>query len=121
MATFEHVLLDRLHVPLADFEAGTGWHVEPHGLCRGDVCVPLSPGTVTDGVVDVEVVADRAGMPLIPDEVTGVWALAPMVAGGTVLSGADVPDLELPAFDGGSFDLRSTRGRKVVFMSWASW
>src|SRR5439155_19991213 len=59
------MLLDSLHLDAAAFEAGTGWAIKPEGACRGDVCVPLPVEARADGDVDVEVVAQRLGMPLV--------------------------------------------------------
>ena len=47
------VLLERLRVPLSEFESASGWSLKPQGACRGDVCVPLPADAVQDGVVDV--------------------------------------------------------------------
>jgi peroxiredoxin len=38
-----------------------------------------------------------------------------------VLDSNRMPELVLPDFDGGAFDLASLRGRKVVLIAWASW
>ena len=47
------MLLERLRVPLTEFEAESGWSLKPQGACRGDVCVPLPADAVQDDVVDV--------------------------------------------------------------------
>jgi hypothetical protein len=47
------VILDRLDVDPAAFEARTGWAIKPEGACRGDVCVPLPDGVRNgDGTLD---------------------------------------------------------------------
>ena len=61
------MLLEQLRIPVEDFEAGSGWALKPEGACRGDLCVPLPAGAVTDGAVDVPVVAGRLGMPRFED------------------------------------------------------
>ncbi len=114
------MLLDRLTVPVEDFEAGTGWHVQDRGLCRGDACIPLPDGAAVAGQVDVAAVADAAGMALVADEEAGVWALGPR-AGGHALEGPDVPDLELSDLDGNPFRLSALHGRKALLVAWASW
>jgi hypothetical protein len=117
------VLLDSLLVDVDAFESRTGWAVQPEGLCQGDVCLPLPSDAVRDGSLDVEVVAARAGMPLVHDEEHGLWALGPTTGpAGRALSTAVAPELELPDLRTGEpFRLSSLRGQKVLLLAWASW
>lgn len=115
------VLLTAPRVDPAALEARTGWAVRPEGLCRGDVCVPLPAGALAGGLVDVRVLSERAGMPLVHDDAHGLWALGPATATGRALATAEAPDLELPGFDGNPFRLSSLHGRKVLLVAWASW
>ncbi|MBV9412652.1 MAG: TlpA family protein disulfide reductase, partial [Acidimicrobiia bacterium] len=89
----------------------------------GDVCIPLPADAVNDGVVDVQALAERAGMPLVHDEAHGLWALGP--AGGAdrrALTTAQAPELELPDLRTGEmFRLSSLKGQKVLLLAWASW
>jgi hypothetical protein len=117
------VLLDRLLVEPDAFQQRTGWKLEPRGACKAEVCVPLpADARVADGRVDVSVVAERLGMPLVHDEPHALWALGPETAvTGRALTSAVAPDLVLPDLDGQPFALSSLRGQKVVLVSWASW
>jgi hypothetical protein len=112
------MILQELRVTPDDLERQTGWELKPEGLCKDDRCVPLSDGT--DGLVDVTVVAERLGMPLVHDEDHGLWALGPE-AGDRVLASAELPPIVLADVDGRSFDLASLRGEKVLIAAWASW
>lgn len=112
------MILQSLRIPVEVFEAETGWALEPRGACRGDVCVPLE-GSVTDGEVDVERVAERLGMPLVHERSEGLWALGPASLGGHALASAAAPELELPDVDGRPFRLSSLRGQKVLIVAWA--
>ena len=112
------MLLESLTVDPVDFAARTGWQAKPEGLCKGDRCVPMPSGTVAE--LDVEVLAERLGMPLLHDDVTGVWVLGPE-GGGRALTTAVAPDLQLPDVHGEMFSLSSLRGRKVLIASWASY
>ena len=114
------VLLDTLRVDPSTFAARTGWEVKPQGACKGDACVPLPPDAVHDGLLDVEAVADRLGMPLLHDAEQGLWSLGP-ASGGRALTTAVAPDLVLPTLDGEPFPLSRLRGRKVLIAAWASW
>jgi hypothetical protein len=115
------MLLDRLTISPAELHDLTGWEIKPEGACRDDVCVPL-PGVepAADGTLDVRALAARMGMPLVADEGHGLWALGPR-AGGHVLDDANLPEIELPDFDGAPFRVSSLRGRKVMLLAWASW
>ena len=113
------MLLEQRRVPVDEFETGTGWSLKPQGACRGDVCVPLPADSVRDGEVDVAVVAERLGMPLVEDAGAGLWALGPETLSGHALPSAEAPELVLPDLDGDEFRLSSLRGQKVVIVAWA--
>jgi hypothetical protein len=105
-----------------DFEARTGWAIKPQGACKGEVCVPLPDGRRSDGTFDVGVLADRLGMPIVADEVTGLRSLGPETAvTGRALTTAIAPDLVLPELDGSPCRIADLRPQKVVLVAWASW
>lgn len=114
------MLLERPTISADELERRTGWHLEPQGLCKGDRCVPLPEGADGDGRLDVEVVAERLGMPLVHDADHGLWAVGPEVT-GRVLDSAGLPDLTLLDLDGREVRLRSYLGRKLLLVAWASW
>jgi hypothetical protein len=117
------MILTELTVDPRAFEAGTGWAIKPEGACKAEVCLPLPPAARTaDGRVDVTVVAERLGMPLVTDPERGVSGLGPDTAiTGRALTTAIAPELELPDADGNPFRLSSLRGQKVLLVAWASW
>jgi hypothetical protein len=119
-ATRREMILQALSVTPDELERETGWELKPEGLCRGDRCVALPNGSGTDGRVDVTVVAERLGMPLVRDDRHELWALGPE-AGDRVLSSAELPPIVLADVDGRPFDLGSLRGEKVLIAAWASW
>jgi hypothetical protein len=105
---------------VAEIEAGTGWELKPEGACRGEVCVPLTAGTIgSDKTVDAAAFAQRLGMPLVHDSASGLSALGPSSSSGHALVTAMAPELVLPDLDGNEFRLSSLRGRKVVIVAWA--
>ncbi|MDX2378731.1 MAG: hypothetical protein QNM02_03105 [Acidimicrobiia bacterium] len=115
------MLVDTPDIAAIDFHARSGWELRPEGLCKGVECVPLpSDGRTAGGDLDLRVVAERLGMPLIEDHNAGVWALGPR-AGGHALATANAPELTLPDADGNPFSLGSLHGRKVLLVAWASW
>lgn len=114
------MILSAPRVDAGALERRTGWKLEPEGLCRAGVCVPLPAGTAPGGVLDAHVVSERLGLPLLHDEAHGVWCLGP-VPGSRALVDAELPPIVLPDRDGRLFELGSLRGRKVLLVAWASW
>jgi hypothetical protein len=114
------VILQELEVTPEELERWTGWELKPEGLCKADRCVPFPDGSATDGLVDVTVVAERLGMPLVHDDLHELWALGPE-AGDRFLASAELPPIVLADVDGRPFDLASLRGEKVLIAAWASW
>jgi len=115
------ILLALDGISAEEMAARTDWEPKPQGLCRGEVCVPAPGSLRADGTVDVEIVADRLGMPLVHDAEHDVWALGPATVGGRALTTAVAADPTLLARDGSEFHLSSLRGRKVVLTAWASY
>jgi hypothetical protein len=111
------MLLTEERISIEHFERGTGWALRPEGACRGDVCVPLTPGPKGDSV-DVAPLAKQLGMPIVRHS-RDLAALGPASLGGKALTSAEAPDLVLPDFAGSEFDLRSLRGQKVVLVAWS--
>ena len=117
------MLLTDLWADPGDFAARTGWTVKPEGACKAEVCVPLpAEARGPDGRLDVGVLADRLGMPLVRHGDADLWALGPETAvTGRALTSAVAPDVRLPDASGRMFELSSLRGQKVVMVAWASW
>lgn len=115
------MIIDSLHVDQVAFETATGWDLKPEGACRGEVCVPLPANALASGSVDVTVVAERLGMPIVEDREHGLWALGPATVSGRALSTAVAADPELIARDGTPFRLSSLHGRKVLLVAWSSY
>ena len=117
------MILEELAVDPGAFEARTGWAIKPEGACKGEVCVPLpAAARHADGRLDVAVLAERLGMPLVRDGAEPLWALGPETAvTGRALTTAVAPELELPDAEGNPFRLSSLRGQKVLLVAWASW
>jgi hypothetical protein len=97
--------------------AATGWEVEDHGLCRGDVCRPVALGptmTLTE-------LASLLGRPLAveTDAVRSVAVLGE--PGGTTIQRGDLaPDLGLTDLDGRGVEV-SRPGRRTLLVAWSTW
>ena len=107
-------------VTAAEWEAATGWHLEPEGMCSGDRCVPTSGMTTDSGRFDVAELSRRTGRMLAHDEAYGVWAVGPE-ADSPVLASTELPHLVLEDRLGQPVDLRTFLGRRMVIHAWAPW
>jgi hypothetical protein len=115
------MICETLEITSDQLKGRTGWEIKPQGACKADICIPL-PSTImtSDGLVDLQKLAEKLNMPLIHDEVAGLWCLGPE-GGGKVLASATAPDFELPDWQGQLFRLSSLRGKKVLLVAWSSW
>ena len=101
-----------------------GWKLEPQGLCREGVCVPIGRhrDRVNEGGVDLAALAELLERPLAGDASEGVAALAASAASrGSQLASLEAPDFTLPDLDGKLHALSDQRGKKVLLAAWASW
>lgn len=112
------MILTSLAITPEEFAERTGWVIKVEGACKAERCVPLP--TMSASRLDVRVLAERLGMPLIHDGAHGLWCLGPE-AGGRALSSAILPEVVLPDWHGNEFRLDTLRGRKVLLIAWASW
>jgi hypothetical protein len=114
----------RVRIPAADIREGLGWELKPEGLCRGDVCVPVSDAAslATAAGVDLQALAEAIDRPLALDVTEGAAALGTALADRTAqLASLDAPDFSLPALDGTLHSLSEHRGKKVLLIAYASW
>ncbi len=114
----------RLVLPVEVLEAAVGFARKPEGLCRGDVCVPIRPGSglEVDGGVDVSRLAGVLGRPLAVDEHVGVAYLGAATAErADRLRSLEAPDFSLPDLDGRLHSLSEHLGKKVLLAAYASW
>jgi hypothetical protein len=107
------MVTDSLEIDPVGFLRATGWELKPQGACRGDVCVPVPDRSLP-------AVALRLGMPLVHDEVNGLWSLGPAVE-PILPAGGDAPDFALPDLEGRVHRLSEQRGHKVLVLAWAPW
>jgi AhpC/TSA family len=107
-------------------EQATGWTWKPEGLCHGDSCMPLPPGSkselVRDGRLDIAAMWRRSGQPVVHDSASRNWVLGTGAAQrGAALATLQAPEFALPDLAGREHRLSQYRGHKVFLFSWASW
>ena len=114
---------DALWLDASRLEAATGFHLEPQGFCRGELCVPVPRGEAArfraGGRANVLALAQQLRRPVVRDDAHGVISVGPEP--GSRLAGAEAPDFTLPDFEGRQHSLSQYRGKKVLILSWASW
>lgn len=114
---------DRVLLDPAGLAALTGWSLQPQGLCRGEVCIPVQDADlVVDGMVDAARLAVALGRPAVVDASGGVVAIGEPAfeRRGPIESGL-APDFTLPQLAGGTFTFSSIGRRKKLLLAWASW
>jgi peroxiredoxin len=119
----------RAWVPLAALPDLIGWGVRPEGLCRGDVCVPMSAerraALVLDGQLDLVGAAQLLGRASVidaEDAARPVIALAlDPESRRQALDDLHAPDFVLPDLEGNEHALSEWQGQKKLLVTFASW
>jgi hypothetical protein len=119
-----------LWVPLSDLASSTPWELKPEGVCKGEICVPLSPSN-TQAIVREEnsstwfnltQFARVIDQPVAADVSAGIWYFGP--AGWDWQprpAGWSAPDFTAPDLDGQQHTLSEALSKKVFLLFWASW
>lgn len=104
-------------------ESTLGWELQPQGLCRGTMCVPVDHGAlVAEDGLDLRTLADALQRPFVTDQKRAVAALgASHLDRGEALASLEAPDFTLPDLDGNLHSLSDYRGKKVLLVAHASW
>lgn len=118
-----------------DLTHAIGWQLEPEGLCRGDVCVPVrdraalfapapesAPGAGDHEWVDVARIADALGRAAVVDADAGIVAIGhDAETRRRALDGLDAPNFTLPDLDGAPHQLDEWRGHKKLLVAFSTW
>lgn len=109
---------EAVRIDAAAIEAALGWHLEPKGLCRGDVCIPTAGAE--QGSLELEALAAALRRPVAIDVEAGAAYLGRPAAAG-ISAGRAAPDFTLPDAAGRPVTLSEHKGSKVLLAAWASW
>jgi hypothetical protein len=105
-------------------ESALGWHLEPQGLCRGDVCVPVRDRLPAgaDGRVDLVAAAQILERAVVLDAAAGVLVVGVRASERRRALGAhELPPFSLPDLDGTMHTTSEWRGKKKLLVAFASW
>ena len=120
---------DDLWLPVGELEAATGWELQPEGLCREEVCVPIH-GNTTELLIEREGAtwlnfagfARYLGQPYARDDARSTWYFGESSdVQGARLQFLAAPGFELEDLDGRTHRLSDHLGKKVLLALWASW
>jgi hypothetical protein len=119
-----------LWVTLTDLKRATRFEVKPKGVCRDELCFPISKVRrgaffMTRSMVtwfNLSEFARLVRQPSAYDEKHGVWYFGPRseVQNG-YLASLEAPAFTLPDINGKMHSLADFRGKKVLLVTWASW
>ena len=111
-------------VSAADVGAVLGWVVQPEGLCRDEVCIPLAnrADLIEGDTISLTRLAELIARPLAVSETDHAAYLGPpLVRYEETVGQLDAPDFALPDLEGRIHSLSEHRGSKVLIAAWASW
>jgi hypothetical protein len=111
-----------LWLPLEELPSAIGWELKPSGVCAGEICVPIPPGSTwtDDDSFNVSAFARHIGLAEATDEGRELAAYEAPRRRPTGPGTVEAPDFTLPDLDGNLHSLADFRGRKVLLLAWAS-
>ena len=120
---------ESLWIGTSDLTAATGWELKPEGICRDELCIPVTGDQTAlvrgdgDGQqVNLAGFARYLDQPVAHDDAHDAWYFGvPVEQRRAQLLSLEAPDFELPDLDGRSHRLSDHRGKKVFLLAWASW
>jgi hypothetical protein len=115
----------RLWAEPADLARVTGWQLKPEGLCRDEVCIPLSDGLPVlspEGLVEIGGFAASIGREVVVDADHAVAAIGDSAtAVAESMASLEAPEFTLPDLDGTPVSLHDFDRRKRLLLAWSSW
>jgi hypothetical protein len=121
---------NELWLPVEDLESATGWELKPEGVCRGEICVPLPPGSKDQTLrrldsstwFNLTEFARLIEQPVAYDLETWIWSLGPLGWDWKApITKGVAPNFVAPDLAGELHSLHDLLGRKLFLLFWASW
>jgi hypothetical protein len=113
-----------LPLPPETLAEATGWTLQPEGLCKDGVCVPVRDTGALVGAdgIDLAGFAQALHRPLVIDAEAGVAALGESVGDlSRRLHALEAPDFTLPDLDGVLHSFGAIGRKKKLLVVWSSW
>ncbi len=115
---------DVVSVSPAALQESIGWELKPEGLCRGDMCVPVTDtgGIVHGDRLDLVAAARLTGSETLIDHDASVIAISvPSPMRRQTLVGRQAANFTLPDLDGELHSLAEFAGRRRLLVAFATW
>jgi len=111
-------------VSRAALQESIGWEIRPEGLCRGDICVPVTDdgGIVHGDQVDLVAAARLTGSEVLIDHDAPAIAISlPAPIRHQTLVGRQAAEFTLPDLNGDSHSLSEFAGKRRLLVAFATW
>ena len=109
-----------LWIETLDVPRVIGFELQPQGACRGDLCIPIPPGTIRGEFFNLTAFAAAVGQPFVSEPAARVWSFG-AIPGIRRAASRVAPDVAVPDRLGRPVHLTGFRGRKALIVTWASW
>ena len=121
---------DELWLTLSGLTAASGWELKPEGVCKDEICVPVTEARLhqlvrkdpSGTLFNLTEFARLIEQPVAHDAKNAAWYFGP--AGWdwqSRLTSRLAPDFALPDLAGQPHTLYELRGKKIFLLFWASW
>ena len=115
---------DRVLIAPEHLVDALGWELKPQGLCRGDVCYPVTdPASLHhDDLLDLGAAAAVLGRPTLADPDHAVIVVSVATADRhRAIQDMELPPVTLPDLAGEPHSLAGFRGKKKLLVAFSSW
>jgi AhpC/TSA family len=120
---------DQLWITTTDLKRATRFEVKPQGVCRDELCFPLSKSKQQSFLreesgkkwFNLTAFAQLVHQPVAHDAALATWYFGLRSDQRQGLSSLQAPDFTLPDLHGKPHRLSDFHGKKILLVTWASW
>jgi hypothetical protein len=118
-----------LWISTADLTRATRFEIKPQGVCRDELCFPVTKARAQEfvrknsGVTSFNLLAfaQLVNQPVAHDDTLAMWYFGLRADQRQGLASLKAPNFSLPDMAGKMHSLADFRGKKVLLVTWASW